>query len=84
MKRGSESFLFLCERELPPTILVLVLAKVAKVGGADRGVSLVASVRSSLALWVTVGLADAGVLISPSSVSSSSSDDGSGSVDSIK
>ena len=83
MKRSSDSFLFICERELPPTIgLVLVLARVVKVGGADRGGFLVDSVRPSLALWVV--LADPGMLTSPSSVSSSSSDDGSGSVDSIK
>jgi hypothetical protein len=55
---------------------VLVLA------GADRGGSLVASVWPPLALREVP--ADSGVLTSPSSVSSSSSDDGSGSVDRIK
>ena len=85
MKGDSNSFLFICERELPPTIaLALVLAKD---GGADRGRCLVDSVRSSLALWVDP--ADPGVLpgvlTSPSSVSSSSFDvDDSGSVDGIK
>lgn len=53
----------------------------AKAGGADRGGFLVASVWP-FSLWVVPD--DPGVLTSPSSVSSSSSDDGSGSVDSIK
>ena len=50
----------------------------AKAGGADRGGSLVASVRPFVARWVV--LVDPGVSTSPSSVSSSSSDDGPGSV----
>jgi hypothetical protein len=74
VKRDSNSFLFICERKLSRAItFVLVLA------GADRGGSLVAPVWPPLAVRVVP--ADSGVLTSPLSVSSSSSDDGSGSVD---